>query len=151
MPTLYLTVGLPGSGKTTEAKRIEKRHKALRLTPDEWILNMYGSDITRAETDSRRDKIEKHLWDLAKGALRSGLNVVVDFGLWTKKERDDFRSQAEAIGAKVKIVYCETPVDELWRRISSRPESKTGTLAITRAELNEWTEIFEPPDATELK
>jgi len=31
-PTLFLTVGLPGTGKTAAARRIEAEHNALRLT-----------------------------------------------------------------------------------------------------------------------
>ena len=35
-PTLHLMVGLPGNGKTTEARRLEKELKLIRLTPDDW-------------------------------------------------------------------------------------------------------------------
>lgn len=35
MATLYMMVGLPGSGKTTEAKKLEHEYKVLRLTSDE--------------------------------------------------------------------------------------------------------------------
>ena len=41
-PTLFLTVGLPGTGKTTEARRIEVEEQALRLTKDEWVKALYG-------------------------------------------------------------------------------------------------------------
>ncbi|WP_255509896.1 AAA family ATPase [Micromonospora sp. AP08] len=41
-PTLFLTVGLPGTGKTTEARRIEAEEKALRLTKDERVKALYG-------------------------------------------------------------------------------------------------------------
>ena len=34
-PTLHLTVGLPGVGKTTLARELEQASGALRLTPDE--------------------------------------------------------------------------------------------------------------------
>jgi predicted kinase len=34
-PTLFLTVGLPCTGKTTVARRIETERGALRLTKDE--------------------------------------------------------------------------------------------------------------------
>ena len=34
MATLHLMVGLPCSGKTTEARRLERELGALRLTPD---------------------------------------------------------------------------------------------------------------------
>ena len=36
-PTLFLTVGLPGVGKTTRAKELASTHRILRLTPDEWM------------------------------------------------------------------------------------------------------------------
>src|SRR4051794_16012185 len=41
-PTLFLTVGLPGTGKTTAARRIEVERAALRLTKDEWVKALYG-------------------------------------------------------------------------------------------------------------
>ena len=37
MPTLFLMCGLPGTGKTTRARRLERERHALRLSPDEWI------------------------------------------------------------------------------------------------------------------
>jgi predicted kinase len=44
-PTLFLTVGLPGAGKTTAARRMEIEKKALRLTKDEWVKALYGTRI----------------------------------------------------------------------------------------------------------
>ena len=35
--TLFLTVGLPGAGKTTMAKQLADERCILRLTPDEWM------------------------------------------------------------------------------------------------------------------
>lgn len=149
-PTLYLTVGLPGSGKTTKAKQIEKDYRALRLTPDEYILKKHGSKLERSITDSLRDEVEQKLWLQAKNALLKGINVVIDFGLWTKAERLRFRGEAEKLGIRVKIIYCQAPLEELWHRISRRPESKAGTLKIERTELEEWARNFEPPTSDEL-
>ena len=44
MTTLFLTVGLPCTGKTTAARRIESAHAALRLTKDEWVKALYGHE-----------------------------------------------------------------------------------------------------------
>jgi KaiC/GvpD/RAD55 family RecA-like ATPase len=33
--TLFLIVGLPGEGKTTRARELEKAHRALRFSPNE--------------------------------------------------------------------------------------------------------------------
>ena len=43
-PTLFLTVGLPCTGKTTAARRIEIERNALRLTKDEWVKALYGPE-----------------------------------------------------------------------------------------------------------
>ena len=43
-PTLFLTVGLPCTGKTTAARRIEIEQRALRLTKDEWVKALYGHE-----------------------------------------------------------------------------------------------------------
>jgi len=35
---LFVTVGLPGSGKTTRAKELASEFAAVRLTPDDWMI-----------------------------------------------------------------------------------------------------------------
>ncbi|WP_204019260.1 AAA family ATPase, partial [Micromonospora sediminimaris] len=50
-PTLFLTVGLPCTGKTTAARRIEVEQKALRLTKDEWVKALYGHENPPAAGD----------------------------------------------------------------------------------------------------
>ena len=39
---VYLIVGLPGAGKTSRAKELESSASALRLTPDEWQIMLFG-------------------------------------------------------------------------------------------------------------
>jgi len=45
MATLHLMVGLPCSKKTTLARTLEQTCAALRLTPDEWQLALFGNDV----------------------------------------------------------------------------------------------------------
>ena len=44
-PTLYVMVGLPAAGKTTLARQIEIEHGALRFTPDEWMIPLFGESM----------------------------------------------------------------------------------------------------------
>ena len=52
--TLFLMVGLPGSGKTTRAKELERETGAIRFTPDEWHLFLFGDDFHDPTTRWRR-------------------------------------------------------------------------------------------------
>ena len=40
--TMLLMVGLPGAGKTTRAKELAAANRALRLTPDHWMIPLFG-------------------------------------------------------------------------------------------------------------
>ena len=99
-PTLFLTVGLPGTGKTTAARRIEAEHNALRLTKDEWVKALFGPE----NPGSASAVIEGRLVRLGMRALELGTNVVLDFGLWSRDERSALRQAAADIGADRKSV-----------------------------------------------
>jgi hypothetical protein len=99
MATLHLMVGLPCSGKTTLAKQIEQERNALRLTPDEWISRLFGA-ISGDSLDAVRDPAEAVLWDLAARVLVLGVDVILDFGFWTRGEREEFHARAARLGAQ---------------------------------------------------
>ena len=142
-------VGLPGAGKSTQAKQIEAERNALRLTPDDWIVALYGNDA-RNQRDGARDPVEALQWEVAKRVLALGTNVILDWGFWSRQERAWYRNEAAVLGADTKLVFIDLPIDDLWARISQRAESRSGTLAINREELEGWSKIFERPTEDEL-
>lgn len=81
MTTLHLMVGLPCSGKTTLAKKLEQELPALRLNLDEWHIRLFGQDAEEPEHDARHSLIENLLWNVAGRALELGTNVILDYGL----------------------------------------------------------------------
>jgi predicted kinase len=151
MATLYLMVGLPCSGKTTKAKELEYELFALRLTPDEWQVNLFGHDTLDPEHDKRHSLIEALLWQIAGRALSLGTNIILDFGFWAKEERDDYRSRARKLGARSEIVFMDVDEDELMKRVRIRNENLSNTVAYIPEELMiSWIRFFQKPDANEL-
>ena len=103
-PTLFLTVGLPCTGKTTAARRIEIEQKALRLTKDEWVKALYGHE----NPPSAQDVIEGRLIQIGLRALELGNNVVIDYGLWGRDERSALRQAAAGLVLQQRLVISDS-------------------------------------------
>lgn len=151
--TLFLTCGLQGSGKTTLARRLEEEHNALRLTADEWLRHLHP-ELSEDELDRLRGRVEQLQWATALRVLALGCNVVLDWGLWAREERDRYRSQAQAIGARVVLCLLEPSRQELLDRLERRNALlPPGAFRIT-GEQFEWAWAFfqrERPTPAELE
>ncbi|GAA1035879.1 AAA family ATPase [Virgisporangium ochraceum] len=144
---LFLMVGLPGAGKTTRARELAAAHRALRLTPDEWMICLYDG----SQPDGKRDLLEGRLIALALQALRLGTNVVLDFGLWSRDERSALRWLAARAGATCRTSYLPVDPGVQLARIAHRQETEPHTtFPMTPADLDAWRGRFEAPDAAEL-
>lgn len=151
MAVLHLMVGLPGAGKSTQARQLAEQSGALRLTPDEWHVRLFGQDATDPEHDRRHDMVEVLMWEVASTVLARGVDVILDFGFWSRAERTDFRARAAALGAATMVHYAEAPFDELLARIAQRnTELPPGAFVITADQMRQWATRFEPPRPDEL-
>jgi len=145
-------VGLPCSGKTTLAKKLEQERSALRLTPDEWQICLFGQDAAEPEHDARHSLIEAMLWNIASRALELGTNVILDFGFWAREEREDYRSRAKQLGARSEVHYLDVSEDELLRRLEERnlqPSQKS--FLISEEAMKPWIAFFQKPAPDELE
>jgi len=145
--TLVLMVGLPAAGKTTRAKELAATHQALRLTPDHWMIPLFGDPMA----DGKRFVLEGRLVSVALQALRLGTNVVLDYGLWGRDERSALRWLARSAGAACQVVYLPVDKDVQLVRIARRQETTPHqTFPMSEADLDAWREKFQVPDAAEL-
>lgn len=145
--TMFLMVGLPGAGKTSRAKELAAAHPALRLTPDEWMIPLFGDSMA----DGKRFVLEGRLISVAVQALRIGVSVVLDFGLWGRDERSALRSLASSVGAACPVVYLPVAKDVQLARIAHRQATAPHqTFPMSEADVDQWREQFEVPDAVEL-
>lgn len=147
VPTLFLTVGLPGTGKTTAARRIAAERQALRLTKDEWVKALYGPE----NPPSAQDVIEGRLVEIGLRGLELGINVVIDFGLWGRAERAALSQAAADRGAAVQMHYFELEPGEQRRRLDERQaEAPHTSWPMSEGELVDWAVTIEIPTPGEL-
>ena len=110
-----------------------------------------GLSTRQAEAGPYRERVESLQWQLALRAVRLQCNVVVDWGVWSRAERDTCRKAARAAGARTVLCFLDVPFDALWDRVSRRNAAlPPGTFEISRPDLLRWSKLFEPPTAEEL-
>jgi predicted kinase len=146
--TLFLIVGLPGAGKTTLAREMAESYGALRLTPDEWHLPLFGKSL---RADGKRDILEGRLITVALRTLRLGTSVILDFGLWGRDERAALRWLADEAGVSCQVVYLPVDVDVQLSRIRHRQSTTSHeTFPMPETDVLSWRTQFQTPDAAEL-
>ena len=141
--TLFIICGLPGAGKTTLAKNIEGALSAVRMSADDWMTAL----SINLHAEEQRTKIEALQWELAKRLLSLRQNVVIEWGAWGKRERDAFRTEARALGARVELYYLSAPLEELFARIQQRNMEDP---PIEWPDVQKWADIFEAPSSAEM-
>jgi len=142
-PRLIIVCGLPCSGKTTLAKALENRLRAVRFSPDDWMdalsLNVWDEE--------RRGKIEALQWKFGQELLTLGLTVIIEWGTWGRSERDTLRLGGRALGAAVELHYLSASADVLFDRIQRRGLENP---PIERDALSRWFETFQAPTPEEM-
>ncbi len=148
MTSAYFLCGLPGSGKTTRARELVREHDAVVFSEDVWIRDLY--DPPAIHDDAARDRVKAVQLEIALDLLRRGIDVVFDWGVWARSERDHYRAVVAETSAEFVLIYLNVPLEELQRRVAARNvELPPDTFHIEPEQLAEWATWFEPPTADE--
>lgn len=143
-PTLFIVCGLPGSGKSTHARRLAASAPAIDLSPDEWMtalaINLHDEGV--------RARIERLQWTLARELLALGVSVIIEWGTWGRSERDELREGARALGAAVELHYLRASLDAIFERLQRRGREDP---PLSRDDLARYDASFHAPDAEECK
>ncbi|MGI8307144.1 AAA family ATPase [Saccharopolyspora hattusasensis] len=153
-PTAYLLVGLPGSGKSTYARRLEDQG-VIRLSVDEVLAQRhgrYGIDYPHPRHGELQAPILAELTDRMVTLLREGRSVAFDHGLWTRANRDAYKKLVHDAGASWTLLYFAAPKDVLLARLSQRnteADDNAEVLNISPGALDDFYSRFEEPTADE--
>jgi len=131
--------GIPGSGKTTLAKKIEDRYQGVRVTKDDARMLVYQNEEIKdvQDVEDIMDEYMKTLMDrLPK--LPNGL-LVVDSSV--DRKFDLYKDWAEKNGYKIFLIRLETPSEVITERWSRDKDESTYKWFMNQ--LERWTNDFE--------
>ena len=126
-PTLTILCGIPGSGKTTYAKEIIKKHtNTIHLSSDSIRAELYGDESIQGNPSEVFSLMQKRAVD----ALYDGLDVIYDCTSITRKDR----SGIIAACPKFANIQCDiiwSPIEVCIKRDAAR-ERTVGKEVIDR-------------------
>ncbi len=141
--TLYIMVGLPGSGKSTYAKEFIKDQQVEYLSSDS-LRAVFGKN----ESDqSVTPKVFGHIKTKVDEYLRDNKNVLVDATSVNRKERSDYINTAKKYNSKVVVVVFKMDRNGLIARNKKRGDE--GGRVVPDWVIDKMLNKFEEPDFNE--
>ena len=120
-PSLSITHGFSGSGKSTTALTLIEQEGGLRIRSDverqRLAARFHPQDTYSAEMTQR---VYEYLAEQARSVIRAGMPVVIDATFLKRSQREIFEKLASELKVEFRIVTCDAPFDELCKRINSR-------------------------------
>ncbi len=158
-PTLTITYGLSGSGKTTSSRvRLLEDQTAnlVHIRSDVERKRLFGMNPDESSggaiyTPDATERTYAHLEKIARDALTAGWSVLVDAAFLRRTQRDRFRALATKLNTPFSILACEAPYDELSRRLKARRgDASEATVEVLESQMG-WAEELTEEEKTFIK
>lgn len=88
MSKLIAICGKVCSGKSYYAKNLREKENAVILSCDDVTMTLFDNDLGDNH-DVMVKKIMTHLKDLSIKIINTNTNVILDWGFWSKKDREE--------------------------------------------------------------
>ena len=138
-----------GFGKTTVAKELAQKLPAICLTHDEFMVKLYGRNMPYHEFHPNYDKVDDVLWDLAEKIIKTGTDVIMDYGFWSHQDREKAYNHAKRITPNVVFHYVYCDMETAKQRILKRSQENLDELFIREDEFDTLAQKFEPWNCTD--
>ncbi|RJR14888.1 ATP-binding protein [Candidatus Microgenomates bacterium] len=150
-PIAYIICGFIGAGKTTFARKLEKKTGAVRITKDEWLVKIFGNKITSDDNFPEYDKnVTVLAKDIAFNILKAGKDVIIDEGFWEKSYRNDIKKQLSELGVKPILYYVECSVEKMRERTVARSGNPAkDSFEISSEMFDGYLKYWQPPEEDE--
>lgn len=157
---LFITVGVPGSGKTTWAKeKARQLGNTLTVSRDDIRKTLYcaGGDLTNYRfTEEKELFVCKVQEDTVRNALASGKNVIVHNTHLHQKDHDVWRAIAKEFDADFHIEWIDADIVELLKRnhkrgVNAIPVSRVWAMFEQYRKLRGWVPAMSYADPSKPK
>ena len=150
---VILICGKICSGKTTYAKKLCRKNGAVLLSVDEIMLAMFGQHCGDMH-DTYAERTRNYLLDKAVQLHENGINIVLDWGFWTRRGREETRAFFADRGIPAEF-HCIDISETTWQmRLEKRNrEVLNGTESAYYVDENlsaKFESRFEMPGAEEI-
>lgn len=153
MAKVIMTCGKICSGKTTYAEKMRKELSAVILSVDEIMLAIFDSDAGDKH-DEYVARIKNYLFNKSTILIETGINVILDWGLWSKTERKYAREFYKSRNIECEIHFINISDEEWKKRINMRNSliisGKTSAYFVDEGLVEKVNALFEMPDRNEV-
>ncbi len=127
-PWLALTVGVSGSGKSSQTQALIEQRGLVRVRADVERKRLFGLAPNASSAgvpngiydEATSDRVFARLLDVAHGALQAGQPVLVDATFIRQARRAPFIALAESMGVPWRILAFDAPEPVLRERVRQR-------------------------------
>ena len=148
MADIFLLCGKPGCGKTTISNYMQQKYGMIGFSADDFMLKLYGELQDRVEFDKKLAVCKDVIYGITQKLIDRKIKVVLDFGFWTKKERQEVKQRFS--GYDIKFIYICKNDDEIFSCVEKRNASlKENEYFMDRTTFDFLASKFEEPSAEE--
>lgn len=153
MAKAFLICGKICCGKSTYAERLRAENRAVLLSVDEIMLAVFGP-YAGDKHDEYTEKIQNYFFQKSVEIIKSGMNVILDWGFWSSCKRLAAREFYAARGIACEFYYIDIS-DEVWKeRIAHRNalvlKGEDSAYLIDENLMEKFVGLFEPPSESEI-
>jgi len=155
MAQIHLVVGPVGVGKSTFALDLCKKHRAVRLTLDDWMTELFSVDrpdqgIMEWYVERTARCIEQ-IWKIVQEVIRAGTDVVLEIGLILRRDRERLYGRVDSEALDLSIYVLDAPRDIRRERVAQRnlERGQTFSMDVPPHIFELASDMWEPPTEDE--
>ncbi len=153
MAEVILLCGRICSGKSFVAEQLRRERKAVILSVDEITLAL-PEEPDSAKFDIITEGIRSYLAAKSVEIINAGADVILDWGFWTKKMRDEVKNFYALNKIDCKLYYVQTDEKTLDKNISLRnncvSDGNVSAYKVDAGLAEKCAALFEIPDKAEI-